>query len=154
MANYYKCPLYPKPRKGTKIKTNHINIVNSIVSPNTSYAQIIQKTFNTNTPQQLAPHDTTATENPNVQEITTSIPITPHNNNNKNESLNLITQMLQQTILALTQLVQQISYMNISEPTPPPVNKNKNKTEANVSKSNIKKAILELCTDYLDDDEE
>ncbi|GFV83510.1 PRE_C2HC domain-containing protein [Trichonephila clavipes] len=44
MANYTKCPLFPKPRKDANIKTNYTNIVNSLVRPNTSYAQITHQT--------------------------------------------------------------------------------------------------------------
>ncbi|GFT63784.1 hypothetical protein TNCV_4637701 [Trichonephila clavipes] len=36
MANYSKCPLYPKPRKGATIKPNYTTIVNSLVRPNVS----------------------------------------------------------------------------------------------------------------------
>ncbi|GFV67780.1 hypothetical protein TNCV_783801 [Trichonephila clavipes] len=39
MANYSKCPLFPKPRKGKQIKNNYTTVVDSIVRPNTSYAQ-------------------------------------------------------------------------------------------------------------------
>ncbi|GFT87455.1 PRE_C2HC domain-containing protein [Trichonephila clavipes] len=39
MANYSKCPLYPKPRKGASIKPNYTSIVNSLVRPNVSFAQ-------------------------------------------------------------------------------------------------------------------
>ncbi|GFV18579.1 hypothetical protein TNCV_2872121 [Trichonephila clavipes] len=39
MANYSKCPLYPKPRKGATIKPNYTTIVNSLVRPNVSFAQ-------------------------------------------------------------------------------------------------------------------
>ncbi|GFX83029.1 probable RNA-directed DNA polymerase from transposon BS [Trichonephila clavipes] len=39
MANYSKCPLYPKPRKGATIKPNYTSIVNSLVRPNVSFAQ-------------------------------------------------------------------------------------------------------------------
>ncbi|GFT63155.1 hypothetical protein TNCV_4068861 [Trichonephila clavipes] len=40
MANYSKCPLFPKPRKGKQIKNNYTTVVDSIVRPNTSYAQV------------------------------------------------------------------------------------------------------------------
>ncbi|GFS85343.1 PRE_C2HC domain-containing protein [Trichonephila clavipes] len=39
MANYFKCPLYPKPRKSTSTKNNYTSVVESIVRPNLSYAQ-------------------------------------------------------------------------------------------------------------------
>ncbi|GFU93866.1 hypothetical protein TNCV_1660901 [Trichonephila clavipes] len=57
-ANYSKCPLFPKPRKGTDLKTNYTNTVNSIVRPNTSYAQIAKNTLHSANPQQMAPPDT------------------------------------------------------------------------------------------------
>ncbi|GFV07773.1 hypothetical protein TNCV_4875541 [Trichonephila clavipes] len=59
MANYSKCPLYPKPRKGATIKPNYTTIVNSLVRPNVSFAQAAaQQEKNKNTaptPQQMAP---------------------------------------------------------------------------------------------------
>ncbi|GFU58216.1 hypothetical protein TNCV_697261 [Trichonephila clavipes] len=102
----------------------------------------------------MAPHTTTATENQIVKETATSIPTPVHNNNNKNDCLNLITQTLQQTIQALITLVQQISCINISEPTPPPPANNKNKSATNISKSKVKKAILALLDDYVDDEDD
>ncbi|GFY02720.1 nucleic-acid-binding protein from transposon X-element [Trichonephila clavipes] len=75
MANYSKCPLFPKPRKGTNVKTNHLNTTNNFVRPNTSYAQATQQTFNCKTTQQMAPPDTTTIENQTVKEIPTSLPL-------------------------------------------------------------------------------
>ncbi|GFU99384.1 nucleic-acid-binding protein from transposon X-element [Trichonephila clavipes] len=61
MANYSKCPLYPKPRKGATIKPNYTTIVNSLVRPNVSFAQTAaQQEKNKNTaptPQQMAPRN-------------------------------------------------------------------------------------------------
>ncbi|GFY55521.1 hypothetical protein TNIN_196361 [Trichonephila inaurata madagascariensis] len=117
---------------------------------------VTQNTLNSNTPQQRAPYitPTTATTQTTAQEIITPIPTQlPCNNSNKTECLNLITQTLQLTILALTQLVQQISYINISDPTPPPTAISKNKS-SNISKSKIKKAILALFNDYIDEEDD
>ncbi|GFT96560.1 PRE_C2HC domain-containing protein [Trichonephila clavipes] len=56
MANYAKCPLYPKQKKvsPTNTKNNYTSIVNSLVRPNISYAQATNN--NTSNPQQqMAP---------------------------------------------------------------------------------------------------
>ncbi|GFT72295.1 nucleic-acid-binding protein from transposon X-element [Trichonephila clavipes] len=56
MANYAKCPLYPKQKKVTpsNTKNNYTSIVNSLVRPNISYAQATNN--NTSNPQQqMAP---------------------------------------------------------------------------------------------------
>ncbi|GFY74220.1 hypothetical protein TNIN_200171 [Trichonephila inaurata madagascariensis] len=96
----------------------------------------------------------TATTRPTAQEINTPIPTHLPSNSNKNECLNLITQILQQTVQALSQLVQRISYINIAVPTPPPTITSKSKS-TNISKSKIKKkAILALFNDYLDDEDD
>ncbi|GFV87406.1 RNase H domain-containing protein [Trichonephila clavipes] len=65
----------------------------------------------------MAPHVTPipATTQPTAQEIITPIPTQLLRNINKNECFNLITQTLQQTIQALSLLVEQISYLNISD---------------------------------------
>ncbi|GFY02074.1 hypothetical protein TNCV_5099351 [Trichonephila clavipes] len=40
MANYSKCPLFPKPSKGSKTTTNNYStVVDNIIRPNTTYAQ-------------------------------------------------------------------------------------------------------------------
>ncbi|GFX86460.1 hypothetical protein TNCV_3727291 [Trichonephila clavipes] len=120
IANYSKCLLFPKPRKGSTIKSNYSNFVNSLVRPNTSYAQITQAPFNSVAAQQIAPHIGTvpATIQPTTQAIITPIPIQQQGNNTKNECSNLITQTLQQTIQALFVLVQKISIINFSEIPP------------------------------------
>ncbi|GFS52784.1 hypothetical protein TNIN_420061 [Trichonephila inaurata madagascariensis] len=68
------------------------------------------------------PHITpaAATTEPTTQETITPIPSHAPSNTNKNECLNLISQTLQQTIKALSQLAQQINYINIADPTSPP----------------------------------
>ncbi|GFT25389.1 nucleic-acid-binding protein from transposon X-element [Trichonephila clavipes] len=42
MANYSKCPLFPKPRKGANINSKSI-LTNNFIRPNISYAQVTQK---------------------------------------------------------------------------------------------------------------
>ncbi|GFW56141.1 nucleic-acid-binding protein from transposon X-element [Trichonephila clavipes] len=59
MANWYGCPCFPKPPKGTaKINRNsYTNLYNSLIRPNLSYAQATSgkpKITNKN-PQQMAP---------------------------------------------------------------------------------------------------
>ncbi|GFT17012.1 hypothetical protein TNCV_2631991 [Trichonephila clavipes] len=105
----------------------------------------------------MAPHiiPTTATNKTNAQEITIPVPTPPPSNCSKNEYFNLIIQTLQQTIQALSQLVQHISYLNISDLTPPPTANNKSKTNANISKSKIKKGNTKaLFNDYLDEEDD
>ncbi|GFT44434.1 PRE_C2HC domain-containing protein [Trichonephila clavipes] len=53
LANYSKCPLYPKQRKDTITQTNYTTTVNSIVKPNITFAQIA-KTNHPVTSQQMA----------------------------------------------------------------------------------------------------
>ncbi|GFW07259.1 nucleic-acid-binding protein from transposon X-element [Trichonephila clavipes] len=59
MANWYGCPCFPKPPKGTaKVNRNsYTNLYNSLIRPNLSYAQATSgKPANTNKkPQQMAP---------------------------------------------------------------------------------------------------
>ncbi|GFX52859.1 hypothetical protein TNCV_3720491 [Trichonephila clavipes] len=58
MANYAKCPLYPKPKKTTSTtnKNDYTSIVNSLVRPNISCAQATHNnTNNSNPQQQMAP---------------------------------------------------------------------------------------------------
>ncbi|GFX92002.1 nucleic-acid-binding protein from transposon X-element [Trichonephila clavipes] len=85
MANYSKCPLYPKPRKGKTVKNNYTTVVESIVRPNLTYAQATSKQTSNNsknTPQ-MAPR---SIEVPAVSQQTQAnrnvkIPIPPQNNN-------------------------------------------------------------------------
>ncbi|GFU21122.1 nucleic-acid-binding protein from transposon X-element [Trichonephila clavipes] len=57
MANYSKCPLFPKPRKGTTTRNNYSSVVDSIVRPNTTYAQVTnnKKPDQHKITQQMAP---------------------------------------------------------------------------------------------------
>ncbi|GFU68242.1 hypothetical protein TNCV_39521 [Trichonephila clavipes] len=56
MENYFKCPLYPKPRKGSNTTpNNYATAVDSLIRPNTSFAQAVSKTTNNSkNPQQMA----------------------------------------------------------------------------------------------------
>ncbi|GFT97097.1 nucleic-acid-binding protein from transposon X-element [Trichonephila clavipes] len=59
MANYSKCPLYPKPRKGAVVKPNYSHVINSLVRPNTSFAQVAQQTqaiVKPSAPLKMTPH--------------------------------------------------------------------------------------------------
>ncbi|GFT35145.1 hypothetical protein TNCV_352781 [Trichonephila clavipes] len=58
MANYAKCPLYPKPGNGsnTNSKNDYSSLVNSIIRPNVYYAQATNNiTSNNNTQKQMVP---------------------------------------------------------------------------------------------------
>ncbi|GFV31616.1 hypothetical protein TNCV_691901 [Trichonephila clavipes] len=125
MANYSRCPLYPKPRKGTNITpNNYATALDNLIRPNTSFAQAVTKsTNNSRNPQQMtAPSNTR--RNPAIfsQKRTNQIVTpTPTNNNITNENnspQNIILQTLQQTIQALTLLTQQVSNLNFNNPTP------------------------------------
>ncbi|GFT09866.1 PRE_C2HC domain-containing protein [Trichonephila clavipes] len=59
MANYSKCLLYPKPRKGAVVKPNYSHVINSLVRPNTSFVQAAQQTQATvkpSAPLKMTPH--------------------------------------------------------------------------------------------------
>ncbi|GFW54564.1 hypothetical protein TNCV_5109381 [Trichonephila clavipes] len=104
MENYSKCPLYPKPKKGTTTKTNYTNVINSLVRPNVTFAQATQNKQAPSTPtipQQMAPRvgqvpviNQTQTQENKIQisQIKTS----------KNDCMNLTSQTLVQTIQALS----------------------------------------------------
>ncbi|GFU61954.1 PRE_C2HC domain-containing protein [Trichonephila clavipes] len=72
MANYSKCPLFPKPRKGANIKSNPI-LTNNFIRPNISYAQVTQKTNHSDTTQQMAPLVTAPIDTPTIKEIPTPL---------------------------------------------------------------------------------
>ncbi|GFV88249.1 probable RNA-directed DNA polymerase from transposon BS [Trichonephila clavipes] len=83
MANYAKCPLYPKPRKGsvTKNKNDYISIVNGIVRPNVSYVQATNNTNNNSTSnKQMASQ---VKENPAINTQTQAPVALPPNNLSK-----------------------------------------------------------------------
>ncbi|GFX47702.1 nucleic-acid-binding protein from transposon X-element [Trichonephila clavipes] len=70
MANYSKCPLFPKPRKGTNIKSNPL-ISSNFIRPNISYAQVTQQTNHSDTTLQMAPLVTAPIDTPITKEIPT-----------------------------------------------------------------------------------
>ncbi|GFX21647.1 nucleic-acid-binding protein from transposon X-element [Trichonephila clavipes] len=149
MANYSKCPLFPKPRKGTNLKSN-LNISNNFIRPNISYAQATQQTSHSNTTQQMAPPATNATDNQTIKEIPTPLILPTQNANTQNDCLNLITQTLQQTIHALSTLVQHISHLTTPQPdsVPPTPCNNKNTITTSLTKSQIVQQINELLNQY------
>ncbi|GFV06218.1 hypothetical protein TNCV_3781651 [Trichonephila clavipes] len=122
MANYSKCPLYTKPRKGAVVKPNYSRVINSLVRSNTSFAQAAQQTQATvkpSVPLKMMPHvgqvpitNQTQTRAIGMQILPQPQPI------NTNDCMSLITQ----TIQALSVLVQQISTINLTQnnPKPPP----------------------------------
>ncbi|GFU18949.1 hypothetical protein TNCV_2347371 [Trichonephila clavipes] len=122
MANYAKCPLYPKPQKGapTKNNNNYTSVINSIVRPNVSYASATKATTNTNRNQQMATRTGgSSSVPPQVQtnQVKAQTPqVTPIQINNENPNVNLISQTLQSVIQALTTLTVQISNMNFAPP--------------------------------------
>ncbi|GFX67188.1 hypothetical protein TNCV_2185351 [Trichonephila clavipes] len=121
MANYSKCPLYPKPRKGASIKPNYTSIVNSLVRPNVSFAQATaqqeRSKITAPTPQQMAPRNgqVPSTIPTQTQAATTHITKQTNTNNAKSECMGLITQTLSQTIQALSLLVQQINSIDFHQ---------------------------------------
>ncbi|GFW03152.1 PRE_C2HC domain-containing protein [Trichonephila clavipes] len=149
MANYSKCPLFPKPRKGTNTKTNPI-ISNNFIRPNISYAQATQQTFHSDTTQQMAPPATTPIDNQTIKETHTPLILPTQSPNTQNDSLSLITQTLQQTIHALSTLVQHISQLTSSQPAsiPPTPCHNKNTLKTSLTKSQIVTQINELLSQY------
>ncbi|GFV20322.1 nucleic-acid-binding protein from transposon X-element [Trichonephila clavipes] len=133
MANYSKCPLFPKPRKGKTTKNNYTTtVVGSIARPNLLYAQATstQTTSNNKNAQQMALRNI---EVPVIsQQIqanrNTKIPtVAPINNLVENTPQFAIVQTLQQTMQTLAILTQQIAALNFNA-SPPPSKKNfKNK---------------------------
>ncbi|GFT56620.1 nucleic-acid-binding protein from transposon X-element [Trichonephila clavipes] len=148
MANYSKCPLFPKPRKGKFEKPNYSSIVESIVRPSLTFAQAAKQTRITSqatVPQQMAPRNgqipaTTLTQ---AQTAQRQIHPQPQSINTNNECLNLITQTLNQTIQALSLLVQQISVMTTAQNTPNPATIKKSREE-------LKKEMYALVEAQLD----
>ncbi|GFU89321.1 hypothetical protein TNCV_1783041 [Trichonephila clavipes] len=96
MANYSKCPLFPKPRIGKTTKNNYTTVVDSIVRPNITYAQAtnIKKPDQNKNTQQMAPRFA-------------------------------IVQTLQQTMQTLAILTQQIASLNFNALASPPKKSNK-----------------------------
>ncbi|GFU76002.1 hypothetical protein TNCV_4037591 [Trichonephila clavipes] len=125
MANYSKCPLFPKPRKGKQIKNNYTTVVDSIVRPNTSYAQVTNP-LKPNQPkisQQMAPR---VNEAPAIsRQIQSNRNFNNHHNSSniniaENTPQFAIVQTLQQTMNTLAILTQQIASLNFNAITPHP----------------------------------
>ncbi|GFU84324.1 hypothetical protein TNCV_1252171 [Trichonephila clavipes] len=131
MANYSKCPLYPKPHKGTNTTPNNYDTaLDNLIRPNTSFAQAVSKsTNNSRNPQQMAA-PSNARRNPAIfsqkqtNQIVTPTPTTNNATNENNSPQALILQTLQQTIQALTLLTQQVSTLNLTI-QPPSLRKTK-----------------------------
>ncbi|GFW03337.1 nucleic-acid-binding protein from transposon X-element [Trichonephila clavipes] len=150
MANYAKCPLFPKPKK-TALSTNkndYTSIVNSLVRPNISYAQATHNnTNNSNPQQQMAPPVKAAPVNKSQTQASRETPATQINNSNQNSNAALITQTLQGIIQALTTLTVQIGNMNFNN-NPPQSNKTKK------SKQTKKRELCALIEAIYDEDDE
>ncbi|GFW34951.1 nucleic-acid-binding protein from transposon X-element [Trichonephila clavipes] len=149
MANYSKCPLFPKPRKGSNIKSNPI-ISNDFIRPNISYAQATRQTSHSDTTQQMAPPATTPIDTQTPKEIPTPIILPTQSSNTQTDCLSLITQTLHQTIHALSTLVQHISQLTSPQPAsiPPTPCHNKNTLKTSITKSEIVKQINVLLNQF------
>ncbi|GFX22052.1 PRE_C2HC domain-containing protein [Trichonephila clavipes] len=119
MANYAKCPLYPKQKKvsPTNTKSNYTSIVNSLVRPNISYAQATNN--NTSNPQQQMAPPVKAIPATKTQTQANRVSTPQQVNPSQNSNAALITQTLKGIIQALTTLTAQISNMNFNNNTPP-----------------------------------
>ncbi|GFT26330.1 hypothetical protein TNCV_263771 [Trichonephila clavipes] len=123
MANYSKCPLFPKPRKGTTTRNNYSTVVDSIVRPNTtiraSHQQ--QETRSTQNHSTAAPRvkDAPAISPQNqTNRSFTKPPTTQEFNLIENSSQFTIVQTLQQTMHNLAILTQQIASLNFNALAP------------------------------------
>ncbi|GFU47144.1 nucleic-acid-binding protein from transposon X-element [Trichonephila clavipes] len=125
MANYSKCPLFPKPRKGTTTRNNYSTVVDSIVRPNTTYAQAAnnKKPDQHKNTQQMAPRvkDAPAISPQNqTNRSFTKPPTTQEFNLIENSPQFAIVQTLQQTMHTLAILTQQIASLNFNALAPHP----------------------------------
>ncbi|GFT55598.1 nucleic-acid-binding protein from transposon X-element [Trichonephila clavipes] len=148
MANYTKCPLFPKPRKGKFEKPNYSTIVESIVRPNLTFAQAARQAraaIQAPVPQQMAPRagPVPAITQAQTQTARRQISPQPQPTNTTNECLNLITQTLNQTIQSLSLLVQQITVMSSAQNAPNPATIKK-------SREDLKKEMYALVEAQLD----
>ncbi|GFV84951.1 nucleic-acid-binding protein from transposon X-element [Trichonephila clavipes] len=148
MANYTKCPLFPKPRKGKFEKPNYSTIVESIVRPNLTFAQAARQAraaIQAPVPQQMAPRAGPVPAITQAQTQTARRQISPQSQptNTTNECLNLITQTLNQTIQSLSLLVQQITVMSSAQNAPNPATLKK-------SREDLKKEMYALVEAQLD----
>ncbi|GFV45012.1 nucleic-acid-binding protein from transposon X-element [Trichonephila clavipes] len=125
MANYSKCPLFPKPRKGKTIKNNYTTVVDSIVRPNITYAQATnnKKSDQYKNTQQMAPrvNDAPAISSQNqTNRPFNKPPATQEFNLIENSPQFAILQTLQQTMHTLAILTQQIASLNFNALAPHP----------------------------------
>ncbi|GFT99855.1 hypothetical protein TNCV_749121 [Trichonephila clavipes] len=154
MANYAKCSLHPKPKKGAPTKNNngYTNVINSIVRPDLSYANATKGTNNSNRNQQMVTRaGGRSSVSPQVQTNQTNVPtpkIIPIQANNENPNINLISQTLQSVIQALTTLTVQISNMNFA---PPSVHNKPNKNKSNEAKKQEMYALIDAIFKHYDD---
>ncbi|GFU91152.1 nucleic-acid-binding protein from transposon X-element [Trichonephila clavipes] len=123
MANYSKCPLFPKPRKGKTTKNNYTTVVDSIVRPNITYAQATnnKKSDQYKNTQQMAPrvNDAPAISSQNqTNRPFNKPPATQELNLIENSPQFAIVQTLQQTMHTLAILTQQIASLNFNALAP------------------------------------
>ncbi|GFX62241.1 hypothetical protein TNCV_3306151 [Trichonephila clavipes] len=134
MANYSKCPLFPKPRKGTTTRNNYSTVVDSIVRPNTTYAQVTnnKKPDQHKITQQMAPR---AKESPVISpqnqtnRLFTKPPTTQEFNLIENSPQFALVENVQQTMHTLAILTQQIASLNFNALAPTQKNKSISKKE-------------------------
>ncbi|GFY45724.1 PRE_C2HC domain-containing protein, partial [Trichonephila inaurata madagascariensis] len=145
MANYSKCPLYPKPRKSTNITPNtYSTAVDSLIRPNVSYAQAANNTSkNTQQMATLTKKTPVVSQPKQINQVVTPAIPTPAPEDNSPQALILKT--LQATIQSLTLLTQQVAALSF--PTPPPQPK---KNKSKLTKAQLQ-ALLEA---YLDNGDE
>ncbi|GFT96330.1 hypothetical protein TNCV_2081851 [Trichonephila clavipes] len=124
MANYAKCPQFPKPKKGssnTNSKNTYSNVINSIVRPNVSYASVTKNkpSNNSHIPQQRAKGNSGnsfGSIQPQANQVKIP-PITTQSQTN-NPNFNIINQTIQGIIQALSALTVQINNMSLVAPPP------------------------------------
>ncbi|GFS73338.1 uncharacterized protein TNCV_4712151 [Trichonephila clavipes] len=149
MANYSKCPLFPKPRKGKTTKNNYTTVVDSIVRPNITYAQATnnKKSDQYKNTQQMAPrvNDAPAISSQNqTNRPFNKPPATQELNLIENSPQFAIVQTLQQTMHTLAILTQQIASLNFNALAPQKSNKAQKKKELS--------ALIEAILNHDDDD--
>ncbi|GFX62035.1 hypothetical protein TNCV_1358951 [Trichonephila clavipes] len=123
MANYSKCPLFPKPRKGTTTGNNYSTVVDSIVRPNTTYAQVTnnKKPDQHKITQQMAPRANLCYFPANQTNRLFTKPLLLKNSTIENSPQFAIVQTLQQmtmhTLAILTQQIASLSFNALAPPT-------------------------------------
>ncbi|GFU95742.1 hypothetical protein TNCV_4889311 [Trichonephila clavipes] len=155
MANYAKCPQFPKPKKGsnnTNSKNTYSNVINSIVRPNVSYASATKNKLSNNShiPQQMATGNSGnsfGSIQPQANQV--KIPSITTQIQSNNPNFNIINQTIQGIIQALSALTVQINNMSLAAPRKFNNNNNKNKTkeERKQQMYALVEAIFEHCDD-------